>query len=112
MKERMRADGRWASEHAEGDETDCGSEHVRGEAEMKVELRWPAWMKRETAACYTDLSPAAIDQYGKRGLLPQPHKVGEALLRISPERFDFRMPVLRRLGRLGASLNGSGYGGA
>jgi predicted DNA-binding transcriptional regulator AlpA len=42
--------------------------------------RWPDWMKRETAAAYTDLSPGAIDQYVKRGLLPQPYKVGEALL--------------------------------
>lgn len=46
---------------------------------MKAELRWPAWMKRETVATYTDLSPAAVDQYVKRGLLPRPHKIGEAL---------------------------------
>ena len=42
--------------------------------------RWPDWMKRETVAAYADLRPAAVDQYVKRGLLPQPHKLGEALL--------------------------------
>jgi len=47
---------------------------------MKVDLRWPAWMKRQTVAIYTDLSPVAVDQYVKRGLLPKPYAVGEALL--------------------------------
>lgn len=46
----------------------------------KVELRWPGWMTRETVAAYTDLRPGAIDQYVKRGLLPEPHPVGEARL--------------------------------
>lgn len=54
---------------------------------MKVELRWPGWMSRQTVAAYTDLSLAAVDQYVKRGLLPRPHKIGEAL-RWSIEEID------------------------
>jgi len=37
-------------------------------------------MRRETLAAYIDLSPGAVDQYVKRGILPRPHKIGEALL--------------------------------
>jgi hypothetical protein len=44
------------------------------------EPRWPDWMKRETVAAYADLRPGVVDQYVKRGLLPTPRKLGEALL--------------------------------
>jgi len=45
---------------------------------MRVELRWPDWMSKDTLAAYTDLKFGAIDQYVKRGLLPRPHMIGEA----------------------------------
>lgn len=41
---------------------------------------WPDYMKRETLARRLDLAPGAVDQYVKRGLLPMPHKIGEAQL--------------------------------
>jgi len=41
---------------------------------------WPDYCKKETLARRLDLETGAVDQYVKRGLLPSPHKVGEALL--------------------------------
>ena len=41
---------------------------------------WPDYCKKETLARRLDLEIGAVDQYVKRGLLPSPHKVGEALL--------------------------------
>lgn len=41
---------------------------------------WPDYLKKETLARRLDLEIGAVDQYVKRGLLPSPHKVGEALL--------------------------------
>lgn len=41
---------------------------------------WPDYLKKETLARRLDLEIGAIDQYVKRGLIPSPHKVGEALL--------------------------------
>lgn len=40
---------------------------------------WPDYCKKETLARRLDLEIGAVDQYVKRGLLPSPHKVGEAL---------------------------------
>ena len=43
-------------------------------------MNWPDYCKRETLAKRLDIKPGAIDQYVKRGLLPPPIQVGEALL--------------------------------
>lgn len=43
-------------------------------------MSWPDYMTRETLARRLDLKPGAVDQYVKRGILPPPRKVGEALL--------------------------------
>lgn len=42
-------------------------------------MTWPDYMSRETLAKRLDLPVGAIDQYVKRGLLPRPIKVGDAL---------------------------------
>lgn len=39
----------------------------------------PDFVSRETLAYRLDLAPAAVDQYVKRGLLPAPIQIGEAL---------------------------------
>jgi len=41
---------------------------------------WPDLMKRETLAKRMDIEPGYVDQLVKRGCIPPPHKVGEALL--------------------------------
>ena len=41
---------------------------------------WPDYLKRETLARRLNLAPGAVDQYVKRGLLPEPIAIGEALL--------------------------------
>ncbi len=41
---------------------------------------WPDYLKRETLAKRLNLAPGAIDQLIKRGLLPPPIKLGEAIL--------------------------------
>ena len=41
---------------------------------------WPDLMKRETLAKRMDIEPGYVDQLVKRGCIPGPHKVGEALL--------------------------------
>ncbi len=41
---------------------------------------WPDFCKKETLAKRLDLPVGAIDQLVKRGILPQPVAVGEALL--------------------------------
>lgn len=43
-------------------------------------MSWPDYCTRETLAKRLDLKPGAVDQYVKRGILPPPRKVGEALL--------------------------------
>jgi hypothetical protein len=40
----------------------------------------PDYCKRETLAYRLDVAPAVIDQYVKRGLLPEPVQFGEAKL--------------------------------
>lgn len=40
----------------------------------------PDYCKRETLAYRLDVAPAVIDQYVKRGLLPEPVQFGEARL--------------------------------
>ena len=42
-------------------------------------MPWPDYMDRETLAQRLDLKPGAVDQYVKRGLLPQPVSIGEAV---------------------------------
>jgi predicted DNA-binding transcriptional regulator AlpA len=42
--------------------------------------RWPDYLRRETLARRLNLAPGAIDQLVKRGLLPPPLRLGEALL--------------------------------
>lgn len=39
----------------------------------------PDWVSRETLAYRLDLAAGAVDQLVKRGILPEPHKIGEAL---------------------------------
>lgn len=46
---------------------------------------WPDYMTKEVLARRISLKPGAIDQYVSRGLLPPPHKLGEALLWHWPE---------------------------
>ena len=41
---------------------------------------WPDYCNRATLAKRLDIKPGAVDQYVKRGLLPPPIQVGEALL--------------------------------
>lgn len=41
---------------------------------------WPDYCKRETLAKRLNLAVGAIDQLVKRGLLPEPIQLGEALL--------------------------------
>lgn len=47
---------------------------------MPQSLSWPDYCKRETLAKRLNIAAGAVDQLVKRGLLPQPIKVGEALL--------------------------------
>jgi len=42
-------------------------------------MAWPDYMTRETLANRLDLKPGAVDQYVRRGLLPQPIHIGEAV---------------------------------
>lgn len=46
---------------------------------------WPDYMTKEVLARRISLKLGAIDQYVSRGLLPPPHKLGEALLWHWPE---------------------------
>ena len=46
---------------------------------------WPDFMKKATLAKRMDLAPGAIDQLVKRGVLPEPHAVGEARLWYWPD---------------------------
>ena len=39
----------------------------------------PAYMSRETLAQHLEIKPGAVDQYVRRGLLPSPVTIGEAL---------------------------------
>ena len=41
---------------------------------------WPDYLKRETLAKRMNIEPGYVDQLVKRGVIPPPHKVGEALL--------------------------------
>lgn len=41
---------------------------------------WPDYCSRETLAKRLDIKPEAVDQYVKRELIPNPIKLGEALL--------------------------------
>ena len=43
-------------------------------------MSWPDYMTKKTLARRIDLAEGAVDQYVKRGLLPPPVKIGEALL--------------------------------
>lgn len=47
---------------------------------MSKPLQWPDYCRRETLAKRLNLPASAIDQFVKRGLLPQPIKIGEAVL--------------------------------
>ncbi len=40
---------------------------------------WPDYMDKATLARRLDLKPGAVDQYVKRGLLPDPVCIGEAV---------------------------------
>lgn len=42
-------------------------------------MTWPDYMKRETLAKRMDLAEGAIDQLVKRGVLPPPVAIGDAL---------------------------------
>lgn len=46
---------------------------------------WPDYCKKETLAKRLDLAVGAVEQLVKRGLLPSPHRCGEALLWYWPE---------------------------
>ncbi|MEM7746626.1 MAG: hypothetical protein AAF346_00125 [Pseudomonadota bacterium] len=41
---------------------------------------WPDYLKREMLAKRLSIAPGAVDQYVKRGLLPKPIHLGEAIL--------------------------------
>lgn len=43
-------------------------------------MSWPDYCTRETLAKRLDLKPGYLDQLVKRGCLPPPRQVGEALL--------------------------------
>lgn len=43
-------------------------------------MTWPDYMRRETVADRLDMKPAYFDQLVRRGVLPQPRKVGEQML--------------------------------
>lgn len=47
---------------------------------MSATRPWPDYCRKETLAKRLDLAVGAIDQYVKRGLLPRPKKIGDALL--------------------------------
>lgn len=40
---------------------------------------WPDFLSKERLACRLDLTVGAVEQYVKRGLLPAPVKIGDAL---------------------------------
>lgn len=45
-----------------------------------MQYPWPDYLKREILAKRLSIAPGAVDQYVKRGLLPKPIQLGEALL--------------------------------
>jgi hypothetical protein len=47
---------------------------------MSVMRRWPDYLRRDTLAARLDVAPGYVDQLRKRGLLPEPIRLGEAEL--------------------------------